>query len=106
MDYMTALIGLGFLTVGLVGLLTLLAQQTMGETLYGAGILGSWRDQAARDIGYAVVGVPVLLWPWLASEGAWRSIARARSARPRGGTACSSSSAPRSSPGPGVWRSW
>jgi hypothetical protein len=68
MDYMTALIGLGFLTVGLVGLLTLLAQQTMGETLYGAGILGSWRDQAARDIGYAVVGVPVLLWPWLASR--------------------------------------
>jgi hypothetical protein len=68
MDYMTALIGLGFLTVGLVGLLTLLVQQTMGETLYGAGILGSWRDQAARDIGYAVVGVPVLLWPWLASR--------------------------------------
>ncbi len=66
MDYVTALIGLGFFATGLATFVALLAQRAMGETLPVIGTSDSWRSDAARAIGLAVIGLPIWLWPWLA----------------------------------------
>ena len=67
MDYLTALIGLGFLVTGLTSLVTVLVGHAAGEVY---PILGGdwWRLEAAGDIGVAVVGLPFWMWPWLAAR--------------------------------------
>jgi hypothetical protein len=71
MDYVTALFGLALLAGGLAALIGLLLQYAARGTFTGLGLpgyYGSWRSEAARDIGFAVVGLAVLLWPWLAAR--------------------------------------
>ena len=71
MDYITALFGLGLLAGGLAALIGLLLQYAVRGNFTGLGLpgyYGSWRSEAARDIGFAVVGLAVLLWPWLAGR--------------------------------------
>ena len=71
MDYITALFGLGLLAGGLAALIGLLVEYAARGNFTGLGLpgyYGSWRSEGARDIGFAVVGLAVLLWPWLAAR--------------------------------------
>ena len=80
MDYVTALIGLGVFAFELATLVALLADKATGAPISILGTSGSWGLEAASAIGFAVVGLPIWLWPWLS---AGRRLARDRPAETR-----------------------
>jgi hypothetical protein len=64
--YLTALIGLGVFGYGLAAAVGLILPRLTGTGSYDAYALEAWRWQEVQGMAFAVVALPIWLWPWLA----------------------------------------